>query len=145
MLIPIIYIISISFLFNFLLYLWYKFYLNPKMMEVINVIKKYEDRISSTASSRRQRKKMNALRSDFQAYTNRLRNYMFFHTLTVIFVYMIGLFIVLDFIYPPYVAFPYSSVLTPPVNGKPEINTLFLYILSFLLFTPLSLRRPKVL
>jgi hypothetical protein len=138
-------ILLISFLFNFILYLWYRFYLNPKMTKTILLIRKYEDRISSITSNKRRNKVMRAVSSEVQTYTNKLRNYMFFQSLTVIMVYMVGLVIVLNYIYPSYVYFPYSTIVTPPISGKPEINNLFVYILSFLLFTPLSLRRPKLL
>ncbi|WP_225905643.1 hypothetical protein [Stygiolobus caldivivus] len=132
-------------MFNFLLYLWYKFYLSPKMIEAIGMIRKYEDRLSSITSNKRRNKVMRAVSTEVQTYTNKLRNYMFFQSFTVIIVYMVGLILVLNYITPPYALFPYASILTPPVDGKPEINNLFIYILSFLLFTPLSLRRPKVL
>lgn len=145
MIISIFYIILISFAFNFLLYLWYKFYLYSKIVESIEYIKKYEDRLSSIRSEKRRNKVLRNVSPYLKQYESKLRNYIFIQSLTLIFVYMIGLFIVIYYITPPYAYFPYPSIFTPEINGRATVNNLFIYIVSFLLFTPLSLRRPKLI
>lgn len=140
----IFYILSLSFLLNFLIYLEYKFYLLNKMNFAIEKIKEYEDRVIKISSPKRRDKTMKKISKELDYYTNKLRNYMFIQSLTLIFIYMLGLFIVLDYInYPIY--FPYNTPLTVSYEGKYIISNLFIYIISFLLFTPLSLRRPKII
>ncbi|MBB5253016.1 hypothetical protein [Sulfurisphaera ohwakuensis] len=140
----IFYIIGISFLLNFLMYLEYRFYLLNKMNITIEKIKEYEDRVVKISSPKRRDKTLKKISKEVDYYTGKLRNYMFIQSLTLIFVYMVGLFIILDFVNVP-VYFPYSIPLTVTYHGKYIISNLFIYILSFLLFTPLSLRRPKTI
>ncbi|BFH73463.1 hypothetical protein SJAV_14070 [Sulfurisphaera javensis] len=140
----IFYIIGLSFLLNFLLYIEYKLYLLNKMNLAIEKIKEYEDRVVKISSPKRRDKTMKKISKDVDYYTAKLRNYMFIQSLTLIFVYMIGLFIVIDYINLP-VYFPYNTPLTISYHGKFIISNLFIYIISFLLFTPLSLRRPKTI
>lgn len=140
----IFYVIGISFLLNFLMFIEYKFYLSNKMNLALEKIKEYEDRVVKISSPKRKDKTMKKISKEVDYYTAKLRNYMFMQSLTLIFVYMVGLFIIIDFITSP-IYFPYNTPLTIFMNGKNIISNLFVYIISFLLFTPLSLRRPKII
>jgi len=140
----IFYILGFSFLLNLLMYFEYKFYLLNKMNRALEKIKEYEDRVVKITSPKRKDKTMKKISKEVDYYTGKLRNYMFIQSLTLIFVYMVGLFIIIDLITSP-VYFPYDTPLTIAYHGKYIISNLFIYIISFLLFTPLSLRRPKTI
>lgn len=126
------------------MYFEYKFYLLNKMNQALEKIKEYEDRVVKITSPKRKDKTMKKISKEVDYYTGKLRNYMFIQSLTLIFVYMVGLFIIIDLITSP-VYFPYNTPLTIAYHGKYIISNLFIYIISFLLFTPLSLRRPKII
>nr|CAA73484.1 orf1 hypothetical protein [Sulfolobus acidocaldarius] len=143
--ITIFYIIGISLVLNMIVYLAYRFYLQSRMKSTIEYIKKYEQRISSISSPKRRSKAMKSVSKELNVYECKLRGYMFLQSMLMMATYIVGLFLILYLIVPPYVYFPYESPLTAAVGGKPAISTLIVYIVSFLVFTPLSLRRPKLI
>lgn len=140
----IFYIIGLSFLLNFLIYLEYKLYLLSRMNLALERIKEYENRIEKITSPKRKDKTMRKISKEVDYYTRKFRDYIFIQSLTLVFLYMIGLFVVTYAITSP-VYFPYNVPLTIIYHNKYIISNFFIYIISFLLFTPLSLRRPKII
>jgi len=140
----IFYIIGLSFLLNFLIYLEYKIYLLNKMNLVLEKIREYENRIEKITSPKRKDKTMKRISKEVDYYTRKFRDYMFIQSLTLIFVYMVGLFIV-TYAIASTIYFPYDVPLTIAYHNKYIISNFFIYVISFLLFTPLSLRKPKII
>ena len=141
----IFYILGLSFLLNLIIYFEYKFYLVNKMNLAIEKIKEYEDRIEKIASPKRKNKTLRKISKEVEYYTRKFRDYILIQSLTLIFVYLVGLLIIAYLITSP-IYFPYNlPLITLIYHNKHIINNLFVYIISFLLFTPLSLRKPKII
>lgn len=138
-------IILFSFFSNFFLYLIYKFFLGKRLSAIINILKQYDNRLEKITSAKRKEKVYRKVSKEIKSYSSTLYFYSFLQLILLLTFYFIGLFVITAYISLQVFLPFYVPLLTVQVNGKYEIvgGTLILFILSFILFTPLSLRRPK--
>ncbi|ACP35547.1 conserved hypothetical protein [Sulfolobus islandicus Y.G.57.14] len=138
-----IYIFLISFLSNFIIYLIYKYYFYGKISNKISLVEKYEERLKSIASSKRREKTYKKISKELESYISSIRYYMFLRSMILVGVYIVDLVIILNYlntnIYLPFYI-PYLTVKSN--NGEYLMlnGSLFEFIASYILFTPLSLR-----
>ncbi|QXJ36184.1 hypothetical protein [Saccharolobus shibatae] len=138
-----IYIFLISFLSNFIVYLIYKYYFYGKISNKISLVEKYEERLKSIASSKRREKTYKKISKELESYILSIRYYMFLRSMILVGVYILDLVIILNYlninIYLPFYI-PYLTVKSN--NGEYLMlnGSLFEFIASYILFTPLSLR-----
>jgi hypothetical protein len=143
----IFFIISISFLSNFIIYLFYKAFIYNKLVSIIRKLEYYDERLGKVVSSKRKERIYKKISPEMKAYNSKLYMYSFLQSLLLIVFYMIDLFIVLTYfsvkVYLPF----YIPFITRSVDHVYylELGSLIIFILSFVLFTPISLRRPKII
>ncbi|EZQ03838.1 hypothetical protein CM19_08960 [Candidatus Acidianus copahuensis] len=140
-------IILISFLSNMLIFLVYKAFLGKKIESILVKLREYDERLNKISSSKRRERIYNKVSKQIKSYNSSLYFYSMLQSILLIVIYMIDLYIVIShFQVNLYLPFE-IPILTLTKNGQHLLlgSTLILFILSFVLFTPLSLRRPKVI
>ncbi|AAK40994.1 hypothetical protein SULI_08930 [Saccharolobus solfataricus] len=138
-----IYIFLISLFSNFVVYLIYKYYFYGKIINKISLVEKYEERLKNIASSKRREKAYKKISKELESYISSVRYYMFLRSMILVGVYIVDLVIILNYLntniylpfYIPYLTAKSSSNMYLMLNGS-----LFEFIASYILFTPLSLR-----
>lgn len=141
------YIILLSFFSNFVVYLFYKYYISRKLKYVIIKLKEYDNRLDKIVSDKRKEKVQKKIQNEIKSYNSTMYFYSFMQTTLLIFIYFIDLSLVvfrINFsLFLPY----YIPIISIPYEGKYIIpySSFIIFILSFVLFTPLSLRRPKII
>lgn len=141
------YIILLSFFSNFVVYLFYKYYIGRKLNHVIMKLREYDNRLGKIVSDKRKEKVKKKVQNEIRSYNSAIYFYSFIQTTLLIFIYFIDLSLVvfrINFnLSLPY----YIPIISIPYNGKYIIpySSFIIFILSFVLFTPLSLRRPKTI
>ncbi|AWR99391.1 hypothetical protein DFR87_06390 [Metallosphaera hakonensis JCM 8857 = DSM 7519] len=132
-----------SMLLNIIIYLFYKFYISKRILRYIEVLDNLNDRINKVTSKRRE-KLYRKLSKDIKRYNNSLYFYSMLQSLILLGIYIAGLLLVFSLSFNVYLPFS-IPILTERVSNKNLVleGPILIYILSFLLFTPLSLRRPK--
>jgi hypothetical protein len=140
--IEVFYIILISFISNISVYLIYLFILKHRILNMYSKIKEYENKISSKVSQKRRSRFMRKFSKDIQAYYNSLRLYLFLQTFILMIIYIIDLLFIisnfsLNIIIPPLIPFLINSSFNISENSA----SILIFIISFFIFTPLSLRR----
>uniref|UniRef100_A0A2U9IMS9 DUF106 domain-containing protein n=1 Tax=Acidianus sulfidivorans JP7 TaxID=619593 RepID=A0A2U9IMS9_9CREN len=138
-------ILLISFFSNFIIFLIYKFFIEKRLIRVMSILRQYDDRINRITSNKRKEKVYKKIYKQIKSYNSSLYFYSFLQSILLLVFYFIDLFLILEYI-PIKVFLPfYIPFLTININQKYEIlgSNLILFILSFVLFTPLSLKRPK--
>ncbi|ABP94293.1 hypothetical protein HA72_0116 [Metallosphaera sedula] len=143
MIIQILEILFFSFLLNFVLYLVYRYYISRKISQYLLVLEDLNSRINKVTSKRRERV-YRKLSKDIRKYNSGLYFYSMLQSFALLGLYILGLFLIFTMRFTVYIPF-YIPVLTQSVSSRHVIleGPILVYILSFLLFTPLSLRRPK--
>ncbi|QGA69568.1 hypothetical protein [Sulfolobus sp. E11-6] len=138
-----IYIFLISFLSNFVVYLIYKYYFYDKISKKISLVEKYEERLRSIASSKRREKTYKKISKELESYISSIRYYMFLRSMILVGVYIVDLVIILNYltvnIYLPFFI-PYLTVKSNSSGYLMLNGSLFEFIASYVLFTPISLR-----
>jgi magnesium-transporting ATPase (P-type) len=107
----------------------------------------YNSRLERVVSPKRKEKVYKKVSSEIKTYNSRLYKYSFVQSVLLIAFYMIDLFVILTYFVVP-VSFPYYvPYLTLEKDGQYylDLGYLLVFILSFILFTPISLRRPKII
>ncbi|MEM0373578.1 MAG: hypothetical protein QXO96_03385, partial [Sulfolobales archaeon] len=106
--------------------------------------KEYEDRINSIVSPKRRSRTLKMISKELQDYYNKFRLYLFTQTMILTSLYLINLFIIISYfsfsIYLP-IIIPFIQSSAIEISGSS--GPLLIYVLSFFLFTPISMRRPK--
>ncbi|WP_238024590.1 MULTISPECIES: hypothetical protein [Metallosphaera] len=107
------------------------------------VLEDLNSRINKITSKRRERV-YRKLSKDIRKYNSGLYFYSMLQSFALLGLYILGLFFIFSMNFPVYLPFS-IPVLTQTVSSKHVVleGPILVYILSFLLFTPLSLRRPK--
>ncbi len=140
-------IILLSFLSNFAVYVIYRKFIQSKLSSTIKMLEYYNSRLEKVVSPKRKEKVYKKVSSEIKAYNSRLYKYSFVQSMLLIVFYMLDLFVLLSYLVVP-VQFPYYvPYLTTKKDEQYYLNLgyLLVFILSFLLFTPISLRRPKII
>lgn len=143
----IFYIILLSFFSNFVVYLFYKYYISKKLNYIIIKLKEYDERLGKIVSDKRKEKVQKKIQNEIKSYNSTMYFYSFMQTTLLIFIYFIDLSLVvfrMNFnVCLPY----YIPLISIQYNGKYIIpySSFIIFILSFVLFTPISLRRPKII
>ncbi|EWG07334.1 MAG: hypothetical protein ASUL_05056 [Candidatus Aramenus sulfurataquae] len=140
-------IILLSFLSNFIIYIIYRSFIQRKLLNAIRMLEYYNSRLERVVSPKRKEKVYKKVSSEIKAYNSRLYKYSFVQSVLLIAFYMVDLFVLLTYFVVP-VRFPYYvPYLTLKKDGQYYLNLgyLLVFILSFILFTPISLRRPKII
>jgi len=144
MIFQILQVISISFISNVIVYLIYIFFIKKRLLNIYDKIKRYEDRISSIVSPKRRSRTLKLVSKELQAYYGKFRFYLFLQTIILSSIYLFNLFLIISYysfsIYLP-IIIPYIQ--NSPIEIPGSSGPLLIYVLSFFLFTPLSMRRPK--
>uniref|UniRef100_A0A2U9IEA5 DUF106 domain-containing protein n=1 Tax=Acidianus brierleyi TaxID=41673 RepID=A0A2U9IEA5_9CREN len=143
----IFFIISISFLSNFAIYVFYKIFIYNKLISVIKKLEYYDQRLGKVVSNKRKERIYKKISPEMKTYNSKLYMYSFFQSLLLIVFYMIDLFLVLTYFSVP-VYLPFNIPFITHISGHKyylELGSLIIFILSFVLFTPISLRRPKII
>jgi len=144
MIFQILQVISISFISNVIVYLIYIFFIKKRLLNIYDKIKRYEDRISSIVSPKRRSRTLKLVSKELQAYYGKFRFYLFLQTIILSSIYLFNLFLIISYysfsIYLP-IIIPYIQ--NSPIEISGSSGPLLIYVLSFFLFTPLSMRRPK--
>lgn len=143
----IFFIIFISFLSNFIIYLFYKLFIYNKLISVIKKLEYYDKRLGKVVSSKRKERIYKKISPEMKTYNSKLYMYSFIQSLLLIVFYMIDLFIVLTYFSVP-VYLPFYVPFITHIIGHiyyMELGSLIVFVLSFVLFTPISLRRPKII
>lgn len=130
-------------LLNLVVYFIYKLFIYKRVVKYANTLEELNQRINKLTSKRRD-KVYKRLYKDIKKYNNNLYLFSMLQSFILLGLYLVGLVLIFSFnfaIYLPY----HIPVLTIQVSNKYEAleGPILFYILSFLLFTPLSLRRPK--
>ncbi|WP_246263926.1 hypothetical protein [Metallosphaera tengchongensis] len=99
--------------------------------------------MNKVASKRRERV-YRKISKDIKKYNNVIYFYSMMQSILLLALYIVGMFLVFPMSFQVFLPFA-IPVLTVGVSGRFEVveGPILIYILSFLLFTPLSLRRPK--
>lgn len=140
-------IILLSFLSNFIIYIIYRSFIQRKLSDAIRMLEYYNSRLERVVSPKRKEKVYKKVSSEIKTYNSRLYKYSFVQSVLLIAFYMIDLFVILTYFVVP-VSFPYYvPYLTLEKDGQYylDLGYLLVFILSFILFTPISLRRPKII
>lgn len=138
-------IILLSFVLNLIIFIIYRFFIGKRMKIIIDALRQYDSRLERISSAKRKEKIYRKVSKQIKSYSSSLYFYSFLQLTLLLVFYFLGFFLVTSYVYTQvYLPF-YVPLLTVQSYGKYEIvgSSLFIYILSFILFTPLSLRRPK--
>ncbi|AOL15796.1 hypothetical protein BFU36_02590 [Sulfolobus sp. A20] len=140
--IDILYILLISFFSNLVVYMIYKYYLMGRISKAMDIVEKYEERLRSVSSPKRREKTYRKVSKQLESYISTVRYYMFIRSMILVGIYILDLFLILMYlsfnIYLPFYI-PYLTLKT--TTGYLMLNgSLFVFIASYILFTPLSLR-----
>lgn len=141
--VKIIEVVFLSLFLNAFLYLVYRVFFSKRLLRSMEELERLQARINNVVPKRRDRVYMK-LTKDIKRHTNTLYFYSLLQSTALLALYMVGLFLVFSMDFVLYFPF-YVPLLTAKLNGRNVLveGPLLLYILSFLVFTPLSLRRPK--
>jgi hypothetical protein len=136
-------VLFLSLSLNVLLYALYRTFISKRLSRSLQELEKLQARINTVVPKRRDRVYMK-LSKDIKRYNNAVYFYSLLQSMVLLALYMIGLFFVFSMNFVLYFPF-YVPLLTVRIEGRNVLveGPLLLYILSFLVFTPLSLRRPK--
>ncbi|WP_338601058.1 hypothetical protein V6M85_13230 [Sulfolobus tengchongensis] len=138
----IVYIFLISLVSNLVVYFIYKYYLYGKINSTISLVEKYEERLKNITSSKRREKTYRKISKQLESYMSTVRYYMFLRSMILVGIYIFDLIIILNYlnanIYLPFYI-PYVTLKTG--DGYLMLNgSLFEFIASYIIFTPISLR-----
>jgi len=136
--------IAIGFVVNLLVYVLYKIFLENRFNSIINEIIKLETKLYSLASEKRRTRKQKLKKDELQALYSTFRWLSFLQTSTLMASYFVGFLIVASYFNDLQLAFPLEVPVLTNSNGLIYGGSVLLYILSFFIFVPLGLRRPKL-
>jgi len=136
--------IAIGFVVNLLVYVLYKIFLENRFNSIINEIIKLETKLYSLASEKRRTRKQKLKKDELQALYSTFRWLSFLQTSTLMASYFVGFLIVASYFNDLQLAFPLEVPVLTNSNGLIYGGSVLLYILSFFVFVPLGLRRPKL-
>ncbi|MCQ4342438.1 MAG: hypothetical protein RXN77_02830 [Sulfolobaceae archaeon] len=136
--------ITIGFVANLIVYVLYKTFLEDRFSSIINEIIKLETKLYSSASEKRKMRKQKLKKDELQTLYSTFRWLSFLQTSTLMASYFVGFLIVASYFNDLQLAFPSKVPVLTNNNGLIYGGSVLLYILSFFVFVPLGLRRPKL-
>jgi hypothetical protein len=136
--------ITIGFVANLIVYVLYKIFLENRFSSIINEIIKLETKLYSSASEKRKMRKQKLKKDELQTLYSTFRWLSFLQTSTLMASYFVGFLIVASYFNDLQLAFPLEVPVLTNNNGLIYGGSVLLYILSFFVFVPLGLRRPKL-
>jgi hypothetical protein len=136
--------ITIGFVANLIVYVLYKTFLEERFSSIINEIIKLETKLYSSASEKRKMRKQKLKKDELQTLYSTFRWLSFLQTSTLMASYFVGFLIVASYFNDLQLAFPLEVPVLTNGNGLIYGGSVLLYILSFFVFVPLGLRRPKL-
>jgi hypothetical protein len=136
--------ITIGFVANLIVYVLYKMFLENRFSSIINEIIKLETKLYSLASEKRRMRKQKLKKDELQALYSTFRWLSFLQTSTLMASYFVGFLIVASYFNDLQLVFPLEVPILTNSNGLIYGGSVLLYILSFFIFIPLGLRRPKL-
>jgi len=136
--------ITIGFVANLIVYVLYKMFLENRFSSIINEIIKLETKLYSLASEKRRMRKQKLKKDELQALYSTFRWLSFLQTSTLMASYFVGFLIVASYFNDLQLVFPLEVPILTNSNGLIYGGSVLLYILSFFIFVPLGLRRPKL-
>ncbi len=136
-------ILIVAFFSNFITYLAYRYFISRRVSVLVEKIKEYEVRISSTSPKRRKRVELKTNR-ELRPYYSRLQYYLFMQWFLLISIYFIDLFLVFF-----YFDFNIKIPIIVPFVKRNFVDlyagSILIFVLAYYIFTPLSLRYPKLI
>ena len=136
--------ITIGFVANLIVYVLYKIFLENRFSSLINEIIKLETKLYSSASEKRRMRKQKLKKDELQALYSAFKWLSFLQTSTLMASYFVGFLIVATYFNDLQLAFPLKVPVLTNSNSLIYGGSVLLYILSFFIFVPLGLRRPKL-
>ncbi|MEM0293936.1 MAG: hypothetical protein QXF93_04960 [Saccharolobus sp.] len=138
----IIYVFLISLFSNLVVYIIYKKILYQRISKNLKLIEKYEERLKNITSSKRREKTYRKISKELDSYTSSVRYYMFIRSMILVGIYIIDLTIILSYLnFDLYLPFYIPFLTLKTSNGYLMMNgSLFEFIASYVLLTPLSLK-----
>ena len=136
--------ITIGFVANLIVYVLYKIFLENRFSSLINEIIKLETKLYSSASEKRRMRKQKLKKDELQALYSTFKWLSFLQTSTLMASYFVGFLIVASYFNDLQLTFPLDVPVLTNSNGLIYGGSVLLYILSFFVFVPLGLRRPKL-
>jgi|ECHnycMinimDraft_1075156.scaffolds.fasta_scaffold00032_13 hypothetical protein len=127
-------------------YLLYRFYLREKIYSALEQLSKLDERLNIVTSVKRKERIKRRLSKDIQRRQSTVYKYTFMRTMYTLAVYMILFYIVVTFLNYA-IPFPFYVPVITVIHAHQYLlvgGTLFIFIMSFVLFSPLALRQPNL-
>ncbi|BBD71919.1 hypothetical protein HS1genome_0308 [Sulfodiicoccus acidiphilus] len=146
MLLYLVLILAAGILGDFSSYLLYRLYLKRKIALALAQLNKLDERLSVVSSVKRKERVKRKLSKDIQQTQSTVYKYTFMRTMYTLAIYMVLFYVVISLLNFP-VRFPFYVPAITMLQGHHYLlvgGSLFVFIMAFVLFSPLALRQPNL-